>query len=216
MKLLKKCGGCRAALYCSTECQRDSWKATHKYTCVYVAPLPSLGVEDFDRRFNKIVDRWVHEWRGILEGYSMTALDLANYPGRHLTHAMCMELKYTGSKEPARSFEFMEGRVCPIADILSRQPGLRVLRDPPGLVGQRVRYVLLFHLDPGSKDVRRCKVRAYAWTDPCLTPRLEALNKEMSALFARTIFNVAKENFKTSDPNEIRAGGVNPLLHLLF
>jgi len=72
----------------STECQKISWKTTHKYSCVYVAPLPSLGIEeDFDKRFNKIVDRWVHEWRGIIEMYSMVALDLANYPGRHVTHA---------------------------------------------------------------------------------------------------------------------------------
>lgn len=216
MKLLKKCGGCRAALYCSTECQKISWRTTHKYSCVYVAPLPNLGVEDFDKRFNKIVDRWVYEWRGILEGYSMAALDLANNPGRHITHAMCMELKYTGSKTPARCFEFMKGRVCPVEDILSRQPDLRVLRDPPSLVGQRVRYVLLFHLEPGSTSVRRCKVRAYAWTDPTLCARLESLHKEVSAIFAETVFEEAKEDFEKSDPNEMRTKRMNPSLPILF
>ena len=71
----------------SVECQRASWKTTHQYTCVYVAPLPSLGDGDFDKRFNKIVDRWVHEWREILDNHSMTALDLVNYPDRQATHA---------------------------------------------------------------------------------------------------------------------------------
>jgi len=134
MSLLKKCAGCQGALYCSVECQRVSWKATHKYSCVSVTPLPSLGVEGFDKRFNKIVERWAHEWRGVLEAYSMAALDLTNHPGRHVTHAMCMEFRYTGDKAPARTFEFMNGRVSLIEDILSMQPNLRVLRDPPSLV----------------------------------------------------------------------------------
>lgn len=216
MKLLKKCGGCRAALYCSTECQRDSWRTTHKYSCVYVTPLPSLGAEDFDKRFNKIVDRWVHEWRGILEGYSMAALDLANYPGRHVTHAMCLELKYTGSKNPAKTFEFMNGRVCPVEGILSKQPNLRVLQDPPSLVGQRVRYVLLFHLEPESSEVQRCKVRAYAWTDRTLCSRLETLNSNMSSTLAKTVFDVAKEDFENGDPKEMRARRLNPASRLLF
>jgi len=192
------------------QCQRDSWKTTHKYTCVHVDPLPSLGVEDFDKRFNKIVDRWVHEWRRILEVYSMAALDLANYPGRHVTHTMCMELKYTGDKVPARSFEFIEGRVCLIEDILSKQPNLRVLRDPPGLAGQRVRYVLLFHLDPASTDVRRCKVRAHAWTDRLLSSRSAVLDKDVSALLAGSIFEAAKEIFKNGNPNELIDRGENP------
>jgi len=218
VKLLKKCGGCKAVLYCSTECQRTSWRTTHKYTCVYVAPLPSLGVEDFDRRFNKIVDRWVHEWRGILERYSMAALDLANYPGRHVTHAMCMELNYTGNRAPARTFQLMNGRVRPVEDILSKQPDLRVLRDPPSLMGQRVRYVLVFNLDPSNATVRRCKVRAYAWTVPLLLSTLETLDKTMSMLFAETIFEVAKEDFDNSDPDDVRARGADPplpLQHLL-
>lgn len=52
-----------------------------------VAPLPSIGTDDFDKRLNKIVDRWMHEWRGIYERYAVAALDLGNHPGRHVTHA---------------------------------------------------------------------------------------------------------------------------------
>jgi len=215
MKFLKKCGGCRAVLYCSTECQKTSWNTTHKYTCVYVAPLPSLGVENFDRRFNKIVDRWAHEWRGVLERYSMVSLDLANHPGRHVTHSMCMNLKYTGSKIPSRCFELTGGSVSPVEDILSKQPNLRVLRDPPSLIGQRVRYVLVFHLDPGNQSVRRCKVRAYAWTVPSLCC-LESLDKRMSAFFAETVFEVAKMDFENADPDQVRARGSDGSLQLFF
>jgi hypothetical protein len=99
--------------------------------------------------------------------------------------------------------------VSPVEDILSKQPDLRVLRDPPSLIGQRVRYVLMFHLDPGDAKVQRCKVRAYSWTFPSLR-EVESLDKNMSALFAQTVFNLAKRDFETGDPNEIRARGQNP------
>lgn len=106
--------------------------------------------------------------------------------------------------------------MCLIEDILSKQPNLRVLHDPPGLAGQRVRYVLLFHLDPESKDVRRCKVRAYAWTVRSLSSRLAVLDKDLSALFAGNIFDVARENFKNGNPNELRDRGENLSLQSLL
>jgi len=206
MKLLKKCGGCGVVLYCSPECQKISWRTTHKFSCVTnVIPLPSMGIKDFDKRFNKVVDRWMHEWRGILEMYSVIALDLANNPGRHVTHAMCMELKYTGSSIPARTFELMGGKVCDVEGILSRQPGLKVLRDPPSLAGQRVRCVMVFHFDSENTTVARCKVRAQAWTDPALHTRL-SLDNETSAILAGGVFHVAKMDFEGSNPDELRAG----------
>ncbi|KAF9644762.1 hypothetical protein BDM02DRAFT_872609 [Thelephora ganbajun] len=216
MRSLKKCGGCGIALYCSTECQKISWKTTHKYSCVSVAPLPSMGIEDFDRRFNKTIERWMYEWRGILEGYSMAALDLANYPERHITHAMCLELRHTGNKIPARSFEFMNGRVCAIEEILSRQPELKVLRDPPSLVGQRVHYVMAFYFDPANTKISRCKIRAQAWTDPSIGSRWHLLDKEISAFLAMKVFDLAKSDFEKGDPNKMRAGEVEPFLQLML
>jgi len=205
MKLLKKCGGCGLVLYCSTECQKISWKTTHKYSCVSVAPLPSIGSKDFDKWYNKTVDRWVHEWRGILEGYSVAALDLANHPGRHVTHATCLDFKYTGNKVPARRFEFMSGRVCPVDEILSQQPNLKVLRDPPGLSGPRVRCVMTFHYAK-LDDVTMCKVRAEAWTDPSLNTKWYSMDPPVSALLAETIFESARLQIEKGDPDKMRAG----------
>lgn len=88
--------------------------------------------------------------------------------------------------------------------ILERQPNLKVLRDPPSLVGQRVRYVLLFHYDPENAAVARCKVRALAWTDPSLTSRAP-IDKEVSRRGAEGVFIVAKIDFEKNDPNELRA-----------
>lgn len=112
--------------------------------------------------------------------------------------------------------QLMGGRVCPVEGILSRQPDLRVLRDPPSLEGQRVRYVLVFHLDPGNATVRRCKVRAYAWTVPSLCSQFEMLDKGVSALLAETIFEMAKEDFERGDPDKLRARKANPSLQPPF
>jgi len=207
MKLLKKCGGCGLVLYCSAECQKISWKATHKYSCVSADPLPSIGSKDFDKWYNKTVDRWMHEWRGIFEGYTVAALDLANHPGRHVTHATCLDFKYTGNKAPFRRFEFMSGRVSPVDEILTEQPNLKVLRDPPGLSGLRVRCVMAFHytkLDGYSM----CKVRAEAWTDPSLQTKWYSMDPTVSALLAETIFESARLQIEKGDPEKMRAGKV--------
>lgn len=146
-----------------------------------------------------------------------------------------MELRYTGNKTPIRSFkvphsrvtvpysevltdcfQFMGGRVSSVEEILSRQPDLRVLRDPPSLVGQRIRYVLLFHLDPEDSEVTRCKLRAYAWTDPSLCLKLQLMNPMVSTMLAQTVFDEAKKDFEERDPNEIRSRGRNPSLPVLF
>jgi hypothetical protein len=53
-------------------------------TITYLRPV---GVDDpdYDRLFHDNIDRWMHEWRGIVERYSFAALDLANHPRRHET-----------------------------------------------------------------------------------------------------------------------------------
>ena len=108
----------------------------------------------------------------------------------------------------------MVGRVCTVEEILSRQPNLKVLRDPPTLAGQRVRCVLTFHYIPEQASVTMCKVRAQAWTDPSLNERWGSLDKEMSSLFAENIFDVVKTQFAKGDPDKIRAGEVNPWEYL--
>jgi len=100
----------------------------------------------------------------------------------------------------------MDGRVCAVEGILSRQPELKVLRDPPSLTGQRVRCVIVFHFDSENTTVARCKVRAQAWTDPSLHMRLP-VDREMSAILAQSVFHVAKVDFETKDPDTLRAGG---------
>lgn len=118
------------------------------------------------------------------------------------------------------------GKVCSIEHILSKQPNLRVLRDPPpSLEGKRVRYVLIFHLDPENSSVQRCKVRAYAWTIPSFPAILRRLDKTLSTIVAETVYSVAKKQFEQDDPKEIAATraelqvaaqGWSPLVSLSF
>ena len=100
----------------------------------------------------------------------------------------------------------MRGSVCAVEDILSRQPNLKVLRDPPTLEGERVRCVLTFHYSPGEGPIKVCKVRAQAWSDPLLYPMWYSLSMEASRLLANGIFNFARTEFATGNPNKIRAG----------
>jgi len=141
-----------------------------------------------------------------------------------------MELRYTRDKVPARSFEvrtslatvlscrdsdllfqLISGRVCPVEEILSKQPGLKVLRDPPSLAGQRVRFVMMFRFDPGNTAITRCKVRAQAWTDPSLHLG-SPVDKVTSMFLAESVFDAAKVHFEKSDPDKIRAGDVRNAL----
>ena len=99
--------------------------------------------------------------------------------------------------------------MCPVEDVLSRQPDLKVLRDPPTLAGQRVRWVMMFRYDSEGAAVARCKVRAQAWTDPSLQSGGYPMNKEMSRFLASTIFDMARSDFEDGKPDEIRAGKVS-------
>jgi len=94
---------------------------------------------------------------------------------------------------------------------LRRQPGLKVLRDPPSLAGQRVRFVMMFRFDPGGSAITRCKVRAQAWTNPSLDLGCP-VDQATSMFLAGIVFEAAKVHFEKSDPDKIRAGDVTAAL----
>lgn len=95
----------------------------------------------------------------------------------------------------------------PVDEILSEQPNLKVLRDPPGLSGMRVRCVMTFHYTK-LDGFEMCKVRAEAWTDPSLHTRWYSMDPAVSALLAATIFESAKLQIEKGDPDKMRAGEV--------
>ena len=98
-------------------------------------------------------------------------------------------------------------------EILDRHPRLTNLRDPPDLVGQRVRCVLVFH--PKNSRNPTFAVRGLAYTDPSLCLG-SSIDKEMSRNLAKKIFDVAKVEFEEADPDKIRAGELRAALRLLL
>ena len=68
----------------SKECQKLSWKLTHKYTCVRVEIPPEK--EEALKHYGKIINGWYSLWSEYLDHFALMALDLANNPGKNTTH----------------------------------------------------------------------------------------------------------------------------------
>lgn len=68
----------------SKECQKISWKLTHKYTCVRIAVPP--GKEELLKHTGRIINAWQNVWKDHLDHFALMALDLANNPGKNTTH----------------------------------------------------------------------------------------------------------------------------------
>jgi len=194
-------------MYCSRECQELSWKTAHRFTC---SPMPvDKDFQAVDKRYQKMIDSWQHAWRGVLEHYSLVALDLANNPGKDATHCVWMELRFTGDSSHPRKFELVVAKVKSIEEILKDEPKLTTLRDPPHLVGERIHYTVIFHFDQEGTP-ERSFVRSRAWTDltintPDQRPPPSESEKRLSRKKAEEVFEVAKEAFKSGSPDEIRS-----------
>lgn len=74
---------------------------------------------------------------------------------------------------------------------------------------------MMFRYDPENATIARCKVRAQAWTDPLLQSRWLLLDKNVSALMAEKVFDLARADSE-GDPEKIRAGEVPPLWQRLW
>ncbi|KAF9642538.1 hypothetical protein BDM02DRAFT_3124476 [Thelephora ganbajun] len=163
MKSLKKCGACGGVMYCSRECQKLSWKLTHKYTCVPIAVLPEK--EEVLKYYARIISGWQNVWKGHLDGFALMALDLANNPGKNATHCMWLEFTYTGHKDDREKFEIYRGCIRTAEEVLAECPHLQIMRDPPPLIGKRIRYAMVFHFEEEDKPTRSF-VRARSWELP--------------------------------------------------
>lgn len=82
---------------------------------------------------------------------------------------------------------------------MDEHPKLTNIRDPPILIGQLIRCVLVFH--SGSYNPR-IEMRGLT----CTVPPFVLPNKEMSRVFAKSVFDLAKADLESADPDKIRAG----------
>jgi len=153
MKLLKRCGACRAVMYCSTECQKRAWKLTHKYNCS-PSMLPA-GEEALMKPNARIVSAWQNEWRKTLDTLAVLALDLEKNPGRNATHCMWLEFKYTGCESNfKKKFKVTCAALRTTEEVIAEAPQLHLMRDAPPLAGKQVRYVMVFCFGGDGKPVQ--------------------------------------------------------------
>lgn len=150
-------------MYCSRECQKQSWKLTHKYTCVRIVVPPDQ--EETVKHFGKIINSWQNVWKWRLDQFALMALDLIKNPGRNITHCMWLEFLYTGQKDNLEKFQVYRGLVRTAEEILAESPKLQIMKDPPPLIGKRIRYVMVFHFDEKGKP-RESFMRARSWELP--------------------------------------------------
>lgn len=159
---LKRCSRCHHVMYCSKECQIRSWNSTHKYNCQKRSAL----YEDDDKysaREEKNLTSWLNAWSTLLTTTAAASLDLANHESDYsVNHCLYIELKKTGHKSDARRFKINDIYVSHVDPLRKEYPELAsMMADPPELVGQRVRFLVVVVDENGEVE----RARARVWTD---------------------------------------------------
>lgn len=188
----------------SKECQKLSWKLTHKYTCVPIVVPPEE--EETFKHYAKIIISWQNVWKWRLDELALMALDLANNPGKNITHwsvaclasedqssnavfffgSMWLEFVYTGQEDNLEKFkvssshphspfsrgpifnrweQLYRGCLRTAEEVLAESPRLQIMKDPPPLVGKRIRYATVFHFEEEGKP-KQSFVRGRSWELP--------------------------------------------------
>ncbi|KAJ7583015.1 hypothetical protein C8J56DRAFT_956333 [Mycena floridula] len=190
----KRCARCRLVTYCSKECQKISWKLSHKDICkVHPSLLASPDSDrlrqksEIDKSSRAVVDlaidtglsRWLKQWRRCFCTWATICLDLANHPPQRVfTHCMQLVVQPTVfQNDHTKSYEVTDARVVPLADILATFPDLQVPVDPTDLT--RLRFVVIMEMEnETTKEVRR--IRLVQWNDLAID-QWRRMNKTASA-----------------------------------
>lgn len=61
--------------------------------------------------------------------------------------------------------QIYRGRIRTAEEVLAENPKLQIMRDPPPLVGKRIRYVMVFHFQEAGKP-KDSFMRARSWELP--------------------------------------------------
>ncbi|KAG1678394.1 hypothetical protein FOA52_015161 [Chlamydomonas sp. UWO 241] len=94
---LLKCSGCRAAYYCSKECQNESWKSgAHKKICKQNQADKAVGAESGQAEVFAAIKKWVKKMKIVLTVTACSAL-LVLTP-KIATYALVLRLEHVPSK----------------------------------------------------------------------------------------------------------------------
>ena len=92
------------------------------------------------------------------------------YTGQKASQARFAVLAFLPSDDPPShdlpfSAQINYGCIRIAEEVLAENPQLQIMRDPPPLIGKRVRYITVFHLEEEGKP-RQTLLRARAWALP--------------------------------------------------
>ncbi|KAF9456986.1 hypothetical protein BDZ94DRAFT_1203510 [Collybia nuda] len=149
---VKRCSQCLLVTYCSKECQKSSWKASHKWNCQKASytgsgKMPSkpekFSPEWMELEVEKSLSRWIYAWRVYFQGCAQRCLDLANHPPeRVMTHCMQLVVQPRNSNgDPAKQYSIIKTDVVSVSHIRERFPKLKVVIDPTDF--SRLRFMII-------------------------------------------------------------------------
>ncbi|EIN04622.1 hypothetical protein PUNSTDRAFT_138273 [Punctularia strigosozonata HHB-11173 SS5] len=121
------CGGCMAAQYCSSNCQKANWP-THRAVCQHTQsavsaskqhPLPDGGSVDLA----KSLRRFTSAHQMLLSWAGFQALQVKRVPANARQYALVVELAHDPTAaDPLRRFTVAHTALVPRAAILARDP----------------------------------------------------------------------------------------------
>ncbi|GLB33164.1 hypothetical protein LshimejAT787_0100490 [Lyophyllum shimeji] len=191
---MKRCARCLLVQYCSKECQRLSWKATHKQNCrIHPSRVSSddpnkqppksenpmeIITQRVDDEIDRTLFRWLEAWRDCFRHWAVISLDLANHPpDRVVTHCMQLIIErahFDFSGDPAKQYKVVEGSVVAISDVKAQYPDLVVNIDPTNF--SFLRWVIILRDPLGGM----WKLRMHHWHERRIG-LFRQMGKEMSA-----------------------------------
>ncbi|KAJ3554561.1 hypothetical protein NM688_g3041 [Phlebia brevispora] len=134
---VKRCSRCRLTTYCSKSCQASSWKAGHRTNCTPHDSLAHGQPEKWSDEWralelDKVLSRWLEEWRTVLRHFAVIALNLPNHgPERVATHCMTVWVQPNFMHEDKiRDYYIYNATVESIASLAEQFPNLKGLTSP--------------------------------------------------------------------------------------
>ncbi|TRM61849.1 hypothetical protein BD626DRAFT_500730 [Schizophyllum amplum] len=199
---VKRCGRCQMVIYCSVECQRASWKATHKQACRphpsvldqsgKTKPAPAPNTKEWrDLEMDLHLQKWMDLWRNTLTRFAMLALDLCNHgPERPVTHWFAHPLFSVRSQiahAEVHTVEFLDNRF----------PELRGIVDDPTAF-DKLRFLIAL----GDEQDRLWRVRAVQFRNDFESWKAQT-SKQMSKVFADIAAEGLMDAIENLEPHDV-------------
>jgi len=103
---MKNCASCKAIIYCSKECQKESWRKGHKETCAKISNPQNAADE---------LCHWFTMWSPSFVYATTWSLDLKNNPGHNMKHALMLFVEKTDSTDPAHRYKIIGQWFVPLS-----------------------------------------------------------------------------------------------------